>query len=61
VLNPVRQAKRFDPEANYVRRYVPELEGLDGVRAHEPWSGRWQRAHDYPERIVDHEHPRPHA
>jgi deoxyribodipyrimidine photo-lyase len=61
VLNPLRQAKRFDPEAKYVRRYVPELEGLDGVRAHEPWNGRWQRAHDYPERIVDHEHPPPHA
>jgi deoxyribodipyrimidine photo-lyase len=25
VLNPLRQAKRFDPEGAYVRRYVPEL------------------------------------
>jgi deoxyribodipyrimidine photo-lyase len=24
VLNPVRQAKRFDPRGEYVRRYVPE-------------------------------------
>ena len=26
VLNPTRQAKRFDPSGDYVRRYVPELE-----------------------------------
>jgi deoxyribodipyrimidine photo-lyase len=36
VLNPVRQAKRFDPEGEYVRRYVPELAQLDGASVHEP-------------------------
>ena len=30
VLNPARQARRFDPSGDYVRRYVPELaEGGD--------------------------------
>jgi deoxyribodipyrimidine photo-lyase len=30
VLNPMRQARRFDPDGEYVRRYVPELaEGRD--------------------------------
>ena len=28
VLNPLRQAERFDPDGNYVRRYLPELESV---------------------------------
>jgi len=38
VLNPLRQAKRFDPRGDYVRRYVHELAGIDGPAVHEPWS-----------------------
>lgn len=30
VLNPLVQARRFDPEGAYVRRWVPELAGLAG-------------------------------
>ncbi|SDG53165.1 deoxyribodipyrimidine photo-lyase [Sinosporangium album] len=37
VLNPIRQAKRFDPDGDYVRRYVPELEHLSAKIVHEPW------------------------
>jgi deoxyribodipyrimidine photo-lyase len=37
VLNPIRQARRFDPDGDYVRRYVPELEGVEGAAVHEPW------------------------
>lgn len=58
VLNPLRQAKRFDPEGHYVRRYVPELEALEGPSVHEPWNAHPGLARDYPERIVDHERPR---
>ncbi|WP_378755169.1 cryptochrome/photolyase family protein [Microbispora bryophytorum] len=36
-LNPLRQAKKFDPEGEYVRRYVPELASLPGGLVHEPW------------------------
>ncbi|CAL9515924.1 Deoxyribodipyrimidine photo-lyase [Nocardiopsis dassonvillei] len=36
-FNPLRQARRFDPEGVYVRRYVPELAGLPGRSAHTPW------------------------
>jgi deoxyribodipyrimidine photo-lyase len=36
-LNPLRQARRFDPQGDYVRRYVTELAGLDGRHVHEPW------------------------
>lgn len=36
-LNPLRQAKKFDPDGEYVRRYVPELASLPGSLVHEPW------------------------
>ena len=31
VLNPLRQAQRYDPDGTYVRRWVPELAGVDGA------------------------------
>jgi deoxyribodipyrimidine photo-lyase len=37
VFNPIRQARRFDPDGDYVRRFVPELGGLDARDVHEPW------------------------
>lgn len=36
-LNPVRQALRSDPSGVYVRRYVPELDGLEGEALLRPW------------------------
>ncbi|MGR8012133.1 cryptochrome/photolyase family protein [Streptomyces hypolithicus] len=55
VLNPVTQGKRYDPEGDYVRRWVPELAGLDGPAVHEPWKLQGlERAHyDYPDLIVE--------
>ncbi|MEO3809630.1 deoxyribodipyrimidine photo-lyase [Sphaerisporangium sp. B11E5] len=37
VLNPVRQARKLDPDGEYVRRYVPELAGVPASLIHEPW------------------------
>lgn len=37
VLNPLRQAERFDPDGVYVRRWVPEVAELAGAAAHRPW------------------------
>jgi deoxyribodipyrimidine photo-lyase len=54
VFNPVTQGKRFDPDADYVRRWVPELRHLEGAAAHEPWDHEDGYAGGYPERIVDH-------
>ena len=55
VLNPMRQASRFDPRGDYVRRYVRELAGLDALVIHRPWllAGRERRALNYPAPIVD--------
>ncbi|MGW0422323.1 cryptochrome/photolyase family protein [Streptomyces sp. NPDC003015] len=55
VLNPVAQAKRYDPDGTYVRRWVPELAALEGPLVHEPWKlrGLDRAAPDYPDPIVD--------
>ncbi len=58
VFNPVTQGKKFDPDGAYVRRWVPELAHLEGAAAHEPWKHDDGFAHDYPERIVDHDRER---
>jgi deoxyribodipyrimidine photo-lyase len=53
VFNPVTQGLKFDPDGDYVRRYVSELAGLPGAAAHEPWKHPGG-APGYPEPIVDH-------
>jgi deoxyribodipyrimidine photo-lyase len=55
VMNPLRQAQRFDKADRYVARYVPELAGLDPARIQTPWqlddAGRRQLT--YPDPIVE--------
>lgn len=52
IFNPVTQGRRFDPEGNYIRSYVPEL--ADVPDPHEPGV----LAPGYPAPIVDHAHER---
>jgi deoxyribodipyrimidine photo-lyase len=54
VFNPTRQARRFDPDGAYVRRWVPELAGVEGSEVHEPWRLGLLRPAGYPSPIVDH-------
>jgi deoxyribodipyrimidine photo-lyase len=37
IFNPVLQGRKFDAEGAYVRRFVPELGGLDRRWVHAPW------------------------
>ncbi|WP_328967170.1 cryptochrome/photolyase family protein [Streptomyces sp. NBC_00239] len=55
VLNPVRQALRYDPDGRYVHRWVPELAGLAAPLVHEPWrlTAAERARYAYPEPIVD--------
>ncbi|MDQ1245932.1 MAG: deoxyribodipyrimidine photo-lyase [Actinomycetota bacterium] len=53
IFNPTSQGQKFDPDGDYLRRYLPELRDLPGRAAHEPWLHPLL-APDYPERIVDH-------
>ncbi len=58
VFNPTTQGERYDPDAEYVRRYVPELRDVDPEVIH-GWPDldpdrRREAAPDYPDPIVDH-------
>lgn len=55
ILNPLRQAHRYDPTGDYVRRYVPELRDISGGAVHQPWKlDPHRRARlDYPDPIID--------
>jgi deoxyribodipyrimidine photo-lyase len=48
-FNPLAQARRDDPNGDYVRRYVPELAEIAGADVHEPWRAPLGRvAPEYP-------------
>jgi deoxyribodipyrimidine photo-lyase len=49
VFNPTRQAEKFDPAGDYVRRWVAELADADDVTL-----TKSDRPSGYPEPIVDH-------
>jgi deoxyribodipyrimidine photo-lyase len=56
VLCPLRQAERFDPDGDYVRRYVDELAGIATGAVHRPWDldDEVRADLDYPDPVVDH-------
>ena len=62
VFNPVLQSKKFDPGGGYIRRFVPELSGLETRWIHAPWETPPMElatagvvlADSYPLPIVDH-------
>ncbi|MDO8950524.1 MAG: deoxyribodipyrimidine photo-lyase [Actinomycetota bacterium] len=62
VFNPVAQGEKFDPDGRYVKRWVPELEGLSPEWIHRPWaapsnvlaSAGVVLGARYPQPIVDH-------
>jgi deoxyribodipyrimidine photo-lyase len=62
IFNPVLQGTKFDPDGDYVRRWVPELAHMEPKWLHAPWTAPREvlaRAgvelgKDYPEPVVDH-------
>jgi deoxyribodipyrimidine photo-lyase len=54
IFNPILQGLKFDPNGDYVRKYVPELRNLEGSSAHEPWEVFDGYSDGYPAQIVDH-------
>jgi deoxyribodipyrimidine photo-lyase len=62
LLSPTRQQERFDPDGEYVRRWVPELRPVPNAHLAEPWRMPAGLAlecgcvigRDYPWPIVDH-------
>lgn len=54
IFNPTTQARRFDPDGTYIRRWIPELRSLTGKAIHEPWTAPDGPPEGYPAPIVDH-------
>ncbi|CUI17126.1 Putative photolyase [Candidatus Protochlamydia naegleriophila] len=69
VFNPITQGEKFDPEGEYVRRWVPELRHLPNKWIHRPWQAPEgvlvqagvQIGVDYPTPVVDHAEARKQA
>jgi len=55
IFNPVTQAEKFDPDAAYITRWVPELAGLPKAQRFAPWHeprALARIAPDYPRKPV---------
>ena len=57
IFNPITQGQKFDPQGDYVRRWIPELRDVPGKAAHTPWELDAPPP-DYPGPIVDHKKER---
>ena len=51
IFNPVRQGERFDPNGDYIHRWIPELKDIPKKYIHSPWL--YDGEIDYPAPIVD--------
>ncbi len=66
VFNPWTQGEKFDPDGEYIREYVPELEKVPDEYIHEPHEmpenvqeeSDCIIGEDYPEPVVDHDEER---
>jgi deoxyribodipyrimidine photo-lyase len=56
MFNPVAQARRYDPQGRYVRRWVPEIAHLPDDLVHEPHAApdALSVGRHYPAPLVDH-------
>jgi deoxyribodipyrimidine photo-lyase len=63
IFNPTTQARRFDADGAYIRRWIPELRGLPDEWIHRPWEAPAEvlgaagirLGEQYPRRLVDHD------
>ncbi|KFF50282.1 deoxyribodipyrimidine photolyase [Gammaproteobacteria bacterium MFB021] len=60
IFNPITQSQRFDPEGEFIARWVPELAELPVKSRHQP-SASERRDTGYPQAIVDHKRARQRA
>ncbi|MEO1137396.1 MAG: FAD-binding domain-containing protein, partial [Pseudomonadota bacterium] len=62
IFNPITQGRKFDPQGEYIREFVPELKDLPDKYVHAPWEAPEDVLKDadvtlgksYPEPILDH-------
>ena len=69
IFNPVAQSQRFDPEGDYLRRWLAELRALPASAIHAPWRAAPEAlaragvrlGETYPRPIVEHDAARKRA
>ncbi|MFL2813241.1 MAG: cryptochrome/photolyase family protein [Candidatus Puniceispirillales bacterium] len=69
IFNPIIQGQKFDPEGEYVKKFIPELKDLPSKFIHEPWKADSallkksdiKLGETYPLPIVDHKFARERA
>lgn len=62
IFNPTLQSEKFDPQGQFIKRYLPQLSGMKTRHLHAPWQAKpedWAAAgivagKDYPLPVVDH-------
>jgi deoxyribodipyrimidine photo-lyase len=62
IFNPITQSEKFDAQGKFIKRYLPQLAGLDSKSIHAPWlakpailaTANIVLGRDYPEPIVNH-------
>ncbi|KAL9635857.1 MAG: hypothetical protein Q9164_003207 [Protoblastenia rupestris] len=54
IFNPILQGEKFDPEGEYIRRWVPELAHVMGKAIHDPHGRGAKGIGGYPRMCVDH-------
>lgn len=54
IFNPYLQSERFDKNGEYIKKWVPELEDVEGKDIHNPYNKSTTTINDYPHPIVDH-------
>jgi deoxyribodipyrimidine photo-lyase len=57
IFNPLLQSEKFDPDGEYIRKWVPELKHIKGKAIHDPYGrGEGLKAgkEGYPKPMVDH-------
>lgn len=63
IFNPILQGEKFDPDGQYVKKYIPELKDLPKEYIHKPWeapesileNSGVKLGENYPKPIVDHD------
>ncbi|KAI1031322.1 hypothetical protein LB504_000323 [Fusarium proliferatum] len=64
IFNPLLQSEKFDPDGDYIRKWVPELRDLDSKAIHDPYNrgaGPKAKKNGYPAPIVTHKECRDRA
>ncbi|NNC36021.1 MAG: deoxyribodipyrimidine photo-lyase [Hyphomonadaceae bacterium] len=69
IFNPIIQSEKFDPDGDYIRRFVPELKDVPKKHIHAPWAAPKDvleqagvtLGETYPKPIVDHKFARERA